>query len=241
MAYYVIKHIGSDGAIQAKPMIALTREEAITKSGLKPRNIQSVDLDHFGAIKASLTEKRLPMSEQILALVSVSSKLETGQTPGKAIQEAVDLEKLGFIPADLLGCERPSDYFKLLRFDETAVLLADAGERAGNLSDSLKRAASVLRDRMKTRKEFSKPMKTAAINFVVGISSGIGFPLFGGGMLREFIYKQKFPITQTVLSKTLMWFLHDLLARHACRACCDIYLPYPGLGSRAALAVFSVV
>lgn len=205
MAYFVIKHIGPDGSFQVKPIEALTREEAISRSGLQSRNIQSVEVDHLGAIKAALTEKRLPLTEQVLSLVTIASKLESGKTPGRAISEAVDLKKLGLTLSDLSACERPFDYLKAMRFDDTAILLADAGEKSGNLSDSLKRAATVLRDRMKTQKEFAKPMKTAALNFVVGISAGIGFPIFGGSMLREFIYKQKFPITPTSLSHLLMW------------------------------------
>jgi len=205
MAYFVIKYIGQEGSVQSKPIEALTREEAISKSGFQARNIESVEVDHFGAIKASLTEKRLPLTEQVLALVTIASKLEAGRTPGRAILESIDLTKLGMNQADFGGCERASDYLKLMRFDETAILLAEAGDKASNLSDSLKRAADVLRDRMKTKKEFAKPMKTAAINFFVGTSAGIGFPIFGGSMLREFLYKQKFPITPTVLSHILMW------------------------------------
>ncbi|PWC98984.1 MULTISPECIES: secretion protein [Pseudomonas] len=205
MAYFVIKYIGQEGSVLSKPVEAMTREEAISKSGFQARNILSVEVDHLGAIRASLTEKRLPLTEQVLALVTIASKLEAGRTPGRAILESVDLAKLGMNQADFGGCERASDWLKLMRFDETAILLADAGDRAGNLADSLKRAGVVLRDRMKTKKEFAKPMKTAAINFFVGISAGIGFPIFGGSMLREFLYKQKFPITPTVLSHILMW------------------------------------
>lgn len=205
MAYYVIKYIGQEGSTLSKPIEAVTREEAISKSGFQARNIQSVEIDHLGAIRAALTEKRLPLTEQVLALVTSASKLEAGRTPGKAILESVDLTKLGMEPFDFAVCERASDYLKLMRFDDTAILLADAGDRAGNLSDALKRAGNVLRDRMKTKKEFAKPMKAAAINFVVGISAGIGFPIFGGRMLEEFIYKQKMPITPTVLSHIMMW------------------------------------
>lgn len=205
MAYFVIKYIGQEGSILSKPVEAMTREEAISKSGFQARNIQSVEVDHLGAIRASLTEKRLPLTEQVLALVTIASKLEAGRTPGRSILESVDISKLGMNQADFGGCERASDWLKLMRFDETAILLADAGDKAGNLADSLKRAAAVLRDRMKTKKEFAKPMKTAAINFFVGISAGIGFPIFGGSMLREFLYKQKFPITPTMLSHILMW------------------------------------
>lgn len=204
MAYFVIRFIGQEGTILKKPVEALTREEAISKSGFRASTIQSVELDHFGALKAALTEKRLPMNEQVLALVTIASKLETGRTPGRAVAEAVDLAKLGLSQPDLANCDSPADYFKLMRFNETAILLADAGDSSGNLAESLKRAAAVMRDRMRTRKEFAKPMRAAAINFVVGVASGIGFPIFGGSMLDTFINKQKFPITETALSKTLM-------------------------------------
>ena len=208
MAYFVIKFVGPEGGILSKPIEALTRDEAISKSGFNARNIESVEADHFGAIRASLTEKRLPESEQVVTLVTIASKLEAGMTPGRAIVESVDLKKLDLTPADLAGCERACDFLKLLRFDETAILLADAGDRAGNLSDSLKRAADVIRERNKTKKEFAKPMKKAVVNFIVGTSAGIGFPLFGGGMLDEFINKQKFPITKNSMSDVLMALQH---------------------------------
>ena len=56
MAYFVIKFVGPEGGILSKPIEALTRDEAISKSGFNARNIESVEVDHFGAIRASLTE-----------------------------------------------------------------------------------------------------------------------------------------------------------------------------------------
>lgn len=205
MAYFVIKFIGPEGIVLSRPIEALTRDEAISKSGFHARNIESVKVDHFGAIRASLTEKRLPQSEQVVSLVTIASKLEAGMTPGRSIIDSVDLKKLGLTPADLAGCEQACDYLKILRFDETAILLADAGYKAGNLADSLKRAASVIRERAKTKKEFAKPMRKAALNFIVGTASGIGFPLFGGSMLDELINKQKLQITKNALSDILLW------------------------------------
>lgn len=204
MAYFVIKFVGPEGGILSKPIEAVSKEEAISKSGFNKRNIQSVDVDHLGAIKASLVEKRLPLSEQVVTLVTIASKLEAGMTPGRSIIESVDLKKLGMTQADLTGCELACDYLKVLRFEETAILLAEAGDKASNLSDSLKRAADVLRERLKTKKEFAKPIKRATVNFIVGTAAGIGFPLFGGNMLYDFIYKQKFPITLNKMSEMLL-------------------------------------
>ncbi len=204
MAYFLIKYIGQEGGVLTKPVDALTREEAISKSGIPSKIIQSVSVDHLGGIRNALTDKRLPKNEQVLALVTIASKLESGKTSSRAIIEAVDYEQIGITKEQFDACEFPADYLTVLRFDETAILLAEAGDKSGKLADAFKRAASVIREREKTRKEFAKPMKSAAINFVVGVGAGIGFPIFGGRMLYKFIYEQNFPIEPSVLSEVLM-------------------------------------
>lgn len=205
MAYFVIKYIGQAGNVLRKPIEALTREEAISRSGIPSKIIQGVEVDHIGAVRTALTQKRLPLNEQVLALVTIASKLEAGSTPGKSIMESVDAERIGVSATELGACEIASDYLKTLRFDDTAVLLAEAGVKAGNLADSLKRAAAVIRERVKSKKEFAKPMKAAAINFAVGVGAGIGFPIFGGNMMHSFLADQKLPIQQNMLSHVLMW------------------------------------
>lgn len=205
MAYFLIKYIGHEGGMQTTSVEAAGRDQAISLSGIPESIVQSVTTDHLGGIRSALFEKRLTKNEQILALVTLASKLESGKTSGKAVLESVDYEKIGVTRAQLEACEMPADYLKTLRFDETAILLAEAGDKAGRLAESLHRAAHVIKQREKSRKEFAKPMKMAAINAVVGTLAGIGFPMFGGGMLHKFIYEQKFPIEPTMLSLLLMW------------------------------------
>lgn len=208
MASFLIKYIGPDGHVLHHSEIASTREQAISQagqSGIPEGIIQSVQPDLLGGLRRILFEKRYPTNQQVLSLVTLASKLESGKTPGRAIREAVDYEEIGITKAQMDACEVPSDYFKVLRFDETAILLAEAGDSSGNLSDALHRAADVMREREKSRKEFAKPLKMAMINFVAGTLAAIGFPLFGGTMLHKFIYEQKFPITPTFASKTLMF------------------------------------
>lgn len=204
MAFFLVKFIGQEGTILTKRVEAVTQEEAISLSGVSDNVIQSVVVDHFGGLRAALTDRRLPMNEQVLALITLASKLESGKTLGRAILESVDFEKLGVSREDLARCDLPAEYFKLLRFDETALLLADAGDRSGKLADSLKRAAETLKSREKTRKEFAKPMFTAVLYGIVGGAAGIGFPLFGGSMMHKFVYEQKLPIEVSKISEILM-------------------------------------
>lgn len=205
MAYFLIKYIGLEGGVQTKSVEATTREQAISLSGIPESIVQGVTPDLLGGIRSSLMEKRFSKNEQILSLVTLASKLESGKTAGRAILEAIDYEKIDVTRAQLEACEMPSDYLKVLRFDETAILLAEAGDKSGRLAESLQRAAHVIKQREKARKEFAKPMKMATINATVGIAAGVGFPMFGGSMLHKFIYEQKFPIEPTMLSRLLMW------------------------------------
>lgn len=205
MAFFLVKYIGQEGGSLVKSVDAIDKEEAISKSGVPPQIIQSVTPDHLGGLRQALTEKKLPINEQILSLVTIASKLESGKTAIKAINESVDFESLGVTREQLEVCEQASDFFKILKFDSTAILLAEAGDRAGDLADALKRAASIIRERELARKEFAKPMKTAVINFVVGIVAGIGFPMFGGTMIDKFINEQKLPLEAGPVTDLLMW------------------------------------
>jgi type II secretory pathway component PulF len=173
MAFFLVKFIGQEGTILTKRVEAVTQEEAISLSGVSDNVIQSVVVDHFGGIRAALTDRRLPMNEQVLALITLASKLESGKTLGRAILESVDFEKLGISREDLARCDLPAEYFKLLRFDETALLLADAGDRSGKLADSLKRAAETLRS---SPNQCLPPFFTA----LLGWQQALAFRCLGG-------------------------------------------------------------
>tara|TARA_R110002124_G_scaffold128157_15_gene288683 strand:+ start:7205 stop:8365 length:1161 start_codon:yes stop_codon:yes gene_type:complete len=203
MAYFIVKYIGQEGNTLKKSVDGSTRDEAISKSGVPKSIILSVTLDHLGGLRSALLETRLPKNEQILALVTLASKMQAGKTVGKAIIEAIDYKKVQVTKEQLESCEIPSDYLKLLKFDETAILLTEAGDRSGKLAESFKKAADIIRSREKTRKEFAKPLRLALINIIAGISAGIGFPIFGGGMLESFEREQNLKITKTSFTHIL--------------------------------------
>src|SRR5690606_4688748 len=205
MAYFQVKYIGQEGGTLFKTVEAVDKEEAISLSGIPRQIVQSVSVDHLGGLRKALIEKKLPINEQILALVTIASKLESGKTALKAIHESVDFDALGITKEQLDVCEQASDFFKLMKFDPTAILLAEAGDRAGDLSEALKRAANIIRERERSRKEFAKPMRTATINLVVGVVAGVGFPMFGGTMIDKFINEQQLPLEAGPVTELLMF------------------------------------
>lgn len=205
MAYFLVKYHGQSGDVLSKTVEASSEEQAISNSGLPRAIIKSVQPDMMGAIKKAFSEKRFPLNVQILALVTIASKLEAGKTTGRAVMESLEYESIGVTKQDLEACETPADYFRILRFDDTVVLLAEAGDKAGNIAEALQRAAEVIKSREATRKEFAKPMRSAIINGGAGLLAAIAFPIFGGGMMHKFIYLQKLPIEPNQFSHILMF------------------------------------
>lgn len=205
MAYWQIRYIGESGSIETSSSIkAESREQAITLSGRPPAFIQQVKIDHLGAVK-SMFEKRFPPIEQVLILSAIGSKLASGKTIGKAIKESVDHERLGITYAELDQCETPKEYFTKLRFDETAILVADAGEKAGKLSESLFRASKAIQERINAKKEFGKAMQQGLLYTVLGFMFMVGIPLWAGGTMHDFIEVQRIPLKLNTLSKVIMF------------------------------------
>jgi hypothetical protein len=129
MAYYQLKYLGESGGVVSVGVEAETKEQAIAMSGIPESVIHSVAVDHLGGIKSALFDKKFPLVEQVLMLSAIASKISSGKTFGKAVQESVNYKALKI---SLLKStpSNPQRVPVLLRFDETAVLLA--GTRQGD-------------------------------------------------------------------------------------------------------------
>ncbi|MCU9528112.1 type II secretion system F family protein [Pseudomonas mosselii] len=213
MAYWLISYIGESGSIETSSSIkAESREQAIQLFGRPPAFIQQVKVDHLGVVKAAF-EKKFPPIEQVLMLSAIASKLASGKTIGKAIKESVDFSRLGLTFNDIDRCETPKEYFTKLRFDETAILIADAGDKAGKLSESLYRASKAIQERINAKKEFGKAMQQGLLYTVLGCLFMVGIPLWAGSTINDFIEVQRIPLKLNSLSNLIM-FLHMLYTQY---------------------------
>ncbi|MCT8162754.1 type II secretion system F family protein (plasmid) [Pseudomonas fulva] len=213
MAYWLISYIGESGSIETSSSIkAESREQAIQLFGRPPAFIQQVKVDHLGVVKAAF-EKKFPPIEQVLMLSAIASKLASGKTISKAIKESVDFGRLGLTFNEIDRCETPKEYFTKLRFDETAILIADAGDKAGRLSDSLYRAAKAIQERINAKKEFGKAMQQGLLYTLLGSLFMIGIPLWAGSTIHDFIEVQRIPLKLNSLSNLIM-FLHMLYTQY---------------------------
>jgi type II secretory pathway component PulF len=204
MAYYQLKYFGESGGVVSVSVEAETKEQAIAMSGIPQSIIHSVAIDHLGGLKSALLDKKFPLVEQVLMLSAIASKVASGKVFDKAILESVDYKKLKLTFAQVDACQTPRDYLTLLRFDETAVLLAEAGDKTGRLAESLRRASKSIAERLEAKKEFSALMRKAMINIGFGLSFLTGIPLWAGGTIDDFINVQRLDLTLNSFSHMVM-------------------------------------
>lgn len=209
MAWYRLTYLSHTGAVEVMTLEAEDREQAMQNAAVPRSIIQSVSIDHLGGLKAALTEKKLPLIDQALVLAALSSKLSTGKTFGKAVTESIDLKRLSLTPQHLENCQSPRDYLTVLRFDDTVVLLADAGDKSGTIPEALHRASKALTERVNAAKEFGKALAQGALYSALGLLFMIGIPLWAGGTLRDFIEVQRIPLQLNEFSHMIL-FLRDI-------------------------------
>lgn len=206
MAYWQIRYFDESGIVQTLPSIsAPTRDQAVSLSGLPERTIDKVRIDHFGGIKSALFERRFPLIDQVVMLSSIVSKLESGGTVGRAIKESVPYQKIGITKAQLDACENPKEYLRLLRFNDTVVLLAETGEQTGNLASSLERAGTALAERIDAEKEYRKNLIQGVAYTALGLGFAIFVPLAVGPMLRDYIEVYRIPMNLNFMSHALLF------------------------------------
>lgn len=176
MAHYKIKYLDQNGDKASLTKEADSREQAMSISGIPSAFIISVSEDWLGSLKSQFLEKKIPLIDQSLILVALSSKVSSGKPFGRAVEESVEYEKIGVTKASLDVCQTPKDYLSQLRFDDTAILLAEAGSKSGTLPETLEIASKLITDRLEAEKEFSKILIQGVMYSALGILAMIGMP-----------------------------------------------------------------
>ena len=207
MAHYKIKYLDQNGDKASLTKEADSREQAMSISGIPSAFIISVSEDWLGSLKSQFLEKKIPLIDQSLILVALSSKVSSGKPFGRAVEESVEYEKIGVTKASLDVCQTPKDYLSQLRFDDTAILLAEAGSKSGTLPETLEIASKLITDRLEAEKEFSKILIQGVMYSALGILAMIGMPFFAGEKINEFIHVQKLPLKLNQLSELILFLL----------------------------------
>ena len=209
MAWFNVTYLSQLGGEEVISVEAEDREQAMVVAGVPRSIVQSVSVDHLGGLKSALLEKKLPLIEQALVLSALASKVASGKTFAKAIAESVDYRKLGLTQKQMEGCQTPKDFLTRLRFDSTAILLAETGDKAGVLPQSLSRASKAIQDRVNAAKEFGKALFQGVMYSILGLLFMIGIPLWAGGTIKDFIEVQRIDLALNEFSHVIL-FLREV-------------------------------
>ncbi len=209
MAYWQISYFDESGYVRKLPSLkADSREQAIQLSGLSKRTIDQVRIDYFGGMKAALLDRKFPVVDQVVMLSSICSKIESGWPASRAIMESVPFAKIGITKAQMDICEKPKDFFTLLRFSDTVVMLAETGDKTGKLSQSLERASKTMLDKLESEAEHRKTLIKGLAYTGLGLAFIILVPFIGGPALTNFIEVQRLPIKPNTTSHIMLGLSH---------------------------------
>ncbi|MGP0171099.1 type II secretion system F family protein [Pseudomonas sp. NCHU5208] len=205
MAYWQISYFDESGYVRKLPSLkAESREQAIQLSGLSKRTIDQVRVDYFGGIKAALLDRKFPVVDQVVMLSSICSKIESGWPASRAIEESVPYARIGITKAQMDICEKPKDYFTLLRFSDTVVMLAETGDKTGKLSQSLERASRTMLEKLEAEAEYRKTLIKGLAYTGLGLGFIVLVPYIGGTTLTDFIEVQRLPLTLNTTSHIML-------------------------------------
>lgn len=129
--------------------------------------------------------KRPPRQEQVALLAALASLAVSGQPMASEIPKLVGKQRSlkRYLPR-IRRSMTVSQILKMMHFDGHAVMLAQAGERAGKLGESLRRAVRETLAIEKLRGEMKKKVIPGLILLGVGLVSFLGMPLVVSAPLR---------------------------------------------------------
>lgn len=163
-----ISYANSVGALGHMQVEADTKAQAILASRLPPGRI--VHAKPEAAVLAFL-DSPPPTPIQISFLASLSSGVGGGKSVDKEFISLMEANKF-FKPKVARAKTKTlcSERMKLLKFNPTAVMLAEVGERSGTLAASIATAAKLLSGIYRIEKEMSKGATPQIILIVIMIS-----------------------------------------------------------------------
>ncbi len=204
---YELSILEANGAVKKLSLEASSQAEAIEKSGYSPDRIVSAKRDFFARIKGLVNNRAPDMDTQAVFLQVLSGLLSSGRPAIEAVHSLLKSmgKKVNVNKIDLADQLEVSKILEALKFDQSAIVLAQVGEESGKLADLLGVAAQNIMKRISAGSEMRKGMAMGGIYFLVGIVMLTVFPLYIVPQMQRLINhpKSKFisnQVTEVLLS-----------------------------------------
>lgn len=167
-----------------------TEAEAWEKSGEALSHVISIKPDTVDLLKWRFLYPAPPLVDQALFLQNLSALLLSGEDVIRAIKRLlVGNTAFKMDEKRLSQCVTCVDYLRTLRFNLTAIVLAEVGEKSASLGKALRTAADSILEREKLLKQLGKSIWQAGVYVFIGLVLLFGLPVILGGTL-ETIMKE---------------------------------------------------
>lgn len=180
---WTIAYANQLGALEQVQIDADTREEALSISRIPASKL--VKVTHESKF-ASLMDPAPSMPVQIAFLASLSSAVGAGKAVDTEVINLVEsnkafARKLPAVKAKTLCSQR----FRILKFHQIAIMLAEVGERSGTIAGSISMAAKMLSGNYRLEKEMKKGIKPQVIVMCAVVLMLCAMPYLFDGIFKE--------------------------------------------------------
>ncbi len=170
----------ADGAVSKIQVEADFRDEAVRKSGYTEDRIISIRKDYVARIYNIINDRSPTLDAQAVFLQVLAGLVSSGRPAIEAVNSLLKSmgQRVNVAKIDLGDQLEVSRILQQLKFDESAILLAQVGEESGRLADLLGVSAQNIMKRLGAKSEMRKGMAMGGIYFLVGLAMLTIFPLY---------------------------------------------------------------
>ncbi|THB69342.1 MAG: hypothetical protein D6B28_11660 [Gammaproteobacteria bacterium] len=208
---YELSILEANGAVKKISVTASSQAEAIEKSGYSEDRVVSARRDAFARIKGLINNRSPDLDTQAVFLQVLAGLLSSGRPAIEAVHSLMKSmgNKVNVNKVDLSDQLEVSKILEALKFDQSAIVLAQVGEESGRLADLLGMAAQNIMKRISAGSEMRKGMAMGAVYFVVGIVMLTVFPLYIVPQMQRLINHPKSNFTSNQVTEILL-SLYDI-------------------------------
>jgi len=185
---FVIKYIDESGKEKSVSLEADSSSEAIVASGINKARITDIHESQWQAVWQSLISPPPAILQQAMFLASLSSMVTSGQALHKSMKNLLDrYKKISKGDSTIKSSENVSDILKRYRFAPQAIVMAEVGEKAGELGEALRSCSTKIIEDIELKEGIGKGAQKGFLYIFFAVVSLIALPQSFAPMLIDYM------------------------------------------------------
>ncbi len=201
-----ISVLEADGSVKKINVEASSKEEALLKADIQEDRVVSIRKNYLSALTGILVSKAPNLETQAVFLQVLAGLISSGRPVFEAVTSLLKTmgSKVNAGNLDLKDQLEVSRILDSLKFDQSAVVLAQVGEESGRLSELLGVSAQNIMKRLGASSEMRKGMAMGAVYLLVGIAMLTVFPIYIAPQMHKIISHPKSNFASNIMTDLLL-------------------------------------